>query len=176
MTVRFTPSTGDDSSAGYLVVNYIGDDPSLAQNVTRKLTQFLVEAANRAREAKLDDTREFLHGQLDQLAARVTEQGDELAHERAAHGPQAGRILAINYDVLVSTYKTVLANYEETQIAATLEKEQSGAIFSIVDPANVGQPVVPNRAAIAGLGALAGMILGGMGVVGLNRRERRALA
>jgi len=51
-----------------------------------------------------------------------------------------------------------------------------GGQFLVVDPANMGTPVVPNRLAIAGIGAFAGFVLGGMAVVGLGRRQRRALA
>ena len=95
---------------------------------------------------------------------------------RAADGPEAARLLALDYEILESTYKSVFAKLEDAQMASALESEQRGEQFVIVDAAGLGAPVVPNRLAIAGLGALAGFVLGGMTVAGLGRRQRRALA
>ena len=175
ISIRFTASNTTDST-GYFSLSYIGNDPKSAQSVTLKLTRLLINASNSNRENRLDGTRVFLRGQLDDVAERLTAKTDELARERAANGPEAGRILAIEYEMLVSTYKALLAKDEDSRLVMAMESQQKGATFLIVDEANLGTAVVPNRAAIAGIGALVGLLLGGMGIVGSHRKHRRALA
>ncbi len=174
IAVLFTPSTAGTNSIGHLVVRYVGSDPQTAQRVAQKLAQYLIEAAFRDRQAM--GSGDFLKRRLDVLAERLEAKGNDLARERAAKGPAAGRMLAIDYDLLLSTYKALFAKYEDAQLAYALEAEQKGAVFAVVDAANPGQPVPPHRLAIAGIGAMAGLILGGVGAIGLNRRQRRAIA
>lgn len=177
ISLSFNRSTGDTPSINYFRVRYVAPDPTLAQKVTSKLTLLFIKLDGERRESMIGGTRDFLERQLGVLAERLTDKGEELARERAAHGPEAGRILALDYDVLVSTYKTLSEKYADAKLAVALENEQKGGHFMVVDPANLPkQPVSPNRPAIAGIGALAGLALGGVAVFGLDRRRRRALA
>jgi uncharacterized protein involved in exopolysaccharide biosynthesis len=164
------------SSGTYFRVRYVGNQPETAQKVASKLTMDLIEESYSRRESWYRGTDEFLRGRLKVLAERVTEKGDELARERAARGPQSGRILAIDYDQLVATYKSTWAKLEDFEMTLALESQQRGANLMVVDAANLGTPVVPNRIGIAGLGALAGLAVGGMALLGVNRRQRPALA
>jgi len=176
ITILFAPSP-EGATPKYFRIRYVGPDPVLAQKVTMRLTLLFIQQDGAQRESMIAGTRDFLRRRLDALAERLTEKGDELARERAAHGPEAVRILALDYDLLVSTYKTVSAKYEDAQMAGSLESEQKGGQFMIVDPANLPrEPVGPNRLAITGMGALAGLALGGTAVLGLDRRRRRVLA
>jgi hypothetical protein len=77
---------------------------------------------------------------------------------------------------LSSRYRAVFDKYKDIQTTLAMEENDGAGALLVVDPANFGQPAVPNRAAITGLGALAGFALCGMTVVGLNRRQRQALA
>jgi uncharacterized protein involved in exopolysaccharide biosynthesis len=157
-------------------LRYVGPDPELAQKVTSKLTTSFVDQDYRMREKRVSGTKVFLQNQLKSLALRLTQKGDELTRARAAQGPEAGRLLALDYDLLVSTYKTVFAKYEEVGILEALENEKKGEGFVVVDSANLGTPVVPDRLAITGIGALAGLVLGAMTVIGMDGRRHRALA
>jgi uncharacterized protein involved in exopolysaccharide biosynthesis len=159
-----------------LRLRYVGSDPELAQKVTSKLMRFFIEQDNQNRESQVYGTRIFLQGALESLAEELTHKGDELARVRAAQGPEAARLLALDYNLLVSTYETVFAKHEEARMSERLERQQKGAQFVVVDPANVGTPVIPNRLAITGIGAFAGLVLGAMTVIGLDRRRQRALA
>ena len=163
-------------SGTYFRVRYVGDNPEIARMVAQKLTMFLLAQFNRQRENWYDGTAVFLRGQLADLADRVAETGDELDREHAAHGPKSGRVLAIDYEQLVATYKATLAKLEDVQMALALESQEKGTNLMIVDTANLGTPVVPNRTGIAGIGALVGLAVGGMALLGVNRRQRRALA
>jgi uncharacterized protein involved in exopolysaccharide biosynthesis len=173
ITVEFSPST-EGANLTYFRMRYLGTDPALAQRVMSQLTTFFIEQDNKTRETRLLGTSDFLRGQLEVIAKRLIEKQKQLARGRAEHGPEA--ILAMDYELLKSTYASVFAKYEEAQMSIAMEKQQRGGGFAVVDPANMGTPVVPNRLAIAGIGAFAGFVLGGMAVVGLGRRHRRALA
>jgi len=176
ITILFAPST-EGTTPTYFRIRYVGPDPTLAQKVTSRLTHLFLQRDGETRGATIAGTTDFLRRQLDALAKRLTEQGNELARERDANGPEAVRILALDYDVLVSTYKTLSEKYADAKLAVALESEQKGGQFMVVDAANLPkQPVSPNRLAITGSGALAGLVLGGVAVFGLDRRRKRALA
>jgi uncharacterized protein involved in exopolysaccharide biosynthesis len=171
ITVRITPS------AAAFRIRYAGSDPELAQKIAGRLTLLFLQQDGATREAHVAGTREFLQRRLDSIGERLTQKGDELARVRAADGPEAARLLALDYKLLESTYSSVFTKHEEVETAIALENEQKGGHFVIVDAANLPRtPVLPNRLAITGLGALAGLALGGMALVGLGRRQQRALA
>ncbi len=175
ITIQFPP-TPEEANPKYFRVRYVGRNAELARKVAARLTLALLQIDNSHRELQLEGTRDFLRHRLDDLATRLTETGDKLAHERAAHGLQSGRILAIDYEQLVSTYKATFAKLEDVQMAFEVELDRKGEQFLIQVPADLGTPVIPNRLGFAGLGAVAGFALGGMAVFSLNRRQRRALA
>jgi hypothetical protein len=145
-----------------------------AQKVTMKLTQQLINQTYRNRESRLFGTKDFLQSQLNKLATRLTDTGNQLARERATKRT-ANSILELDYELLVSTYKAVFAKHEDVQMMIDTEKRR-GATFVIVDPANLGKAVSPNRIAFAGVGGLVGLSLGGIAIVGTNRRQRRMVA
>jgi uncharacterized protein involved in exopolysaccharide biosynthesis len=177
ISISFNPTTGGTPSISYFRLRYVGPDPTLAQKVASKLTILFLERDGETRGAMIAGTNDFLRRQLDALAERLTEKGNELARLRAANGPEDVRILALDYEVLESTYKTLSAKYGDAKLAVALESEQKGGKFMVLDPANLPkQPVSPNRLAITGMGALAGLALGGVAVFGLDRRRKRALA
>lgn len=162
----------DPSGSGTLfMVRYLAPDPATAQNVTEKLTTRLMEQDMAKRFEQSHEEEKFLQDQLGRLAAQVEDKGEELALLRSTQGPAAGRMLALDHELLVSSYKAMFAKYQDAQMSATLQPSR----FAVVDPPQLGREVVPNRAAYAGIGALAGLAMGGMTVVGLGRRQRRLL-
>jgi len=170
-------SEGDTAMPGRsIVLRYVGYDPQLAQAVTRKLTQYLIQRDLQARANRVQGTNSFLETELQKLAARVTEQRDKIERERAAGGPGAAAVLALDYELLQSTYRTLFAKREEARLALALETNNPNS-FQVVDPAYFPlKRSSPNRLAITGIGALVGFALGGMAVAGLYRKQRRVLA
>lgn len=71
--------------------------------------------------------------------------------------------LTRDYQTLQEMYRSLLSKKEESKLAASLEQRQIGEQFKILDPARVPvRPAGPNRRQINVLGALAGLLLGGM--------------
>jgi uncharacterized protein involved in exopolysaccharide biosynthesis len=84
-------------------------------------------------------------------------------------------MLALDYELRQSTYRSLFARNEELQLLASIYQRRGG-MLQIVDPPQLGIPVEPNRMAFAIVGAIAGVVLGGAAFMGINRRQRRALA
>jgi uncharacterized protein involved in exopolysaccharide biosynthesis len=120
----------------------------------------------------LEGSKSFLESQVALLAHRLTEKGQEIARER----PRPGSVQALDYDLLQARYRTLSEKLEEAKMVMDLDARQGGEKLSVVDPANPGKPVKPNRLAISGIGALVGFALGGTAAFGLYRRHRRVLA
>jgi polysaccharide chain length determinant protein (PEP-CTERM system associated) len=69
--------------------------------------------------------------------------------------------LTRDYTTLQTTYQTLLAKRQESEIAANLERRNIGEQFRVLDPARVPErPFSPNRRLIALEGAAAGLALG----------------
>lgn len=69
--------------------------------------------------------------------------------------------LTRDYDTVQSSYRALLAKKEDSQIAANLERQQSGEQFKVIDPARVPEaPFSPNRPLIQLLGIVVGISLG----------------
>nr|AHN98019.1 hypothetical protein [uncultured bacterium lac193] len=72
-----------------------------------------------------------------------------------------------DYDTIQTTYRTLLAKREESQIATNLESRQIGEQFRIVDPARTPERAIsPNRMLINAGGAVGGLLLA-LGLIGL---------
>jgi hypothetical protein len=84
----------------------------------------------------------------------VKDKRHELALERAAHGPAAGAQLALDYELLASRYRAAFEKYEDIQTTLAMEQNDAAGALLVVDPP----------------------ALGGIAAVGLNRRQRQALA
>jgi hypothetical protein len=107
---------------------------------------------------------------LEQLALRVQKQGDEMAQHQAKQGATADGIIALDHELLVSSYKAWFAKVLDKEITSGL-----GGI-RVLDVAQLGTEVAPNRAGLAGLDACLGLAMGGIAMFGLDHRQRTALA
>jgi polysaccharide chain length determinant protein (PEP-CTERM system associated) len=80
--------------------------------------------------------------------------------------------LTRDYDTLQTTYRSLLAKKEESQIATNLENRQIGEQFRIIDPARLPErPISPNRPVIHAGGVAAGLALGLLVVLALELRD-----
>ena len=124
------------------------------------------DAARRNQITQLTAERENLDGQI---AAKAAE--DERL--RAFIASYQSRIEAVptreselteitrDYDTVQTTYRSLLAKKEESQIATNLENRQIGEQFRVVDSARQPErPISPNRVLIKVSGALAGLAMG----------------
>lgn len=69
--------------------------------------------------------------------------------------------LTRDYETLQQQYRGLLGKYEESKVAANLERRQIGEQFRILDPARVPErPFTPNRPIITAIGAAVGLMLG----------------
>jgi uncharacterized protein involved in exopolysaccharide biosynthesis len=69
--------------------------------------------------------------------------------------------LTRDYDTLQTTYRTLLAKKEESQIATNLESREIGEKFRMIDAARVPEePISPNRTIIHIAGGFVGLVLG----------------
>ena len=69
--------------------------------------------------------------------------------------------LTRDYNTLQTTYQSLLAKREESNLAANLERRSIGEQFRILDPARVPErPFSPNQLMITAGGAAGGLVLG----------------
>lgn len=69
--------------------------------------------------------------------------------------------LTRDYETLQSVYSSLLTRYEDSKIAANLERRQVGEQFRILDPPRLPEkPFSPNRVKLNAIGALLGLVLG----------------
>jgi protein tyrosine kinase modulator len=128
-----------------------------------------VSPNERARRQRLSELRAEME-QLDrQLATKQTEEqrlrGQIGSYEKrveAAPTRESELVeLTRDYETLQGLYKNLLANREESKIAANLERRQIGEQFRLIDPARIPErPFSPDRPRLNLLGVLGGLVLG----------------
>jgi uncharacterized protein involved in exopolysaccharide biosynthesis len=150
-------------------VKYLGPDPQSAQQVSSLIDRHFLEEEWQQGVNQSSEAQNFMRYRLTQLAARVQKKRDELASNQDS---AAREMIALDHELLVSSYKAWFAKTLDREMTADLTESR----FNIVEVPQLGKAVTPNRAGIAGLGALAGLMMGGMAVFGLDRRQRRLLA
>ena len=124
------------------------------------------EAAKRVRlremDAEITSLRQRIaHGEAEQqrlMQLIVTyERGVDAAPSRESELAELTR----DYETLQSVYSSLLTRYEDSKIAANLERRQVGEQFKILDePRRPEKPFSPNRIKLNAIGAFAGLVLG----------------
>jgi hypothetical protein len=175
ITIRFSTEDDDKNSVDALFVSYVGPDPEASKAVAQSLVERLLASHREDLHRRLMGSLTFVQDELHKLSFRLAEEGRELAREKAANGTAATSMLALDYELRQSTYRSLFARNEELQLLASIYQRRGG-MLQIVDPPQLGIPVEPNRMAFAIVGAIAGVVLGGAAFMGINRRQRRALA
>ena len=117
--------------------------------------------------------RQLLQKQADEQRLRGVI-GTYRARVEAAPTREAEMIaLTRDYETLQRQYRGLLEKYEDSKVAANLERVQIGEQFRILDPARVpARPFTPNRLVINAAGAAAGLGLGLLLVGLLEYRDR----
>jgi uncharacterized protein involved in exopolysaccharide biosynthesis len=83
--------------------------------------------------------------------------------------------LTRDYETLQHQYRTLLEKFEDSKIAANLERRQIGEQFRILDPARIAErPDSPNRRLITAGGGALGLLLG-VGLIALLEFRDRTL-
>lgn len=142
-----------------------------------------VSAAERARLSQLATLRAERDALSRQIAQRLKEE-EELRSVLSGYQARVERVptreaemisLTRDYDTVQSSYRALLAKKEDSQIAANLERQQSGEQFRVIDPARVPEaPFSPKRPLIQVLGLVVGLVLG-LGITALLEIKDRTL-
>ena len=159
-------------------IGFIGTEPRTVMKVTERVASLFIEENLREREVLSEGTNQFLLAQLEDVRRRLVEKNRQLRamKQPGAPGPEA-ETLAIEYEVLQTTFKDLLAKIEESRIATNLERRQIGEQFKLLDQARMPErPIAPDWreyvATGAGAGAAAGLLALLLGIT-TSRRERR---
>jgi hypothetical protein len=150
-------------SGTLLVVKYRADDRTIARDMVRRLANTLISLNMSQRMAQLHEEERYLKHLLDRAGAALEDRTDL---------PGANARLALEREMLVSSYKALFAKHQDAKMAAAALQS---ARARIVDLPELGSPVGPNRMAFAGIGGLVGFVLAGIAVVGRGRRQPPAV-
>jgi len=143
-------------------IGFIGTQPRAVMRVAERLASLLIEANMRDREALAEGTTQFLLAALENVRTRLVTKNSQLrALTRPGAPTPEAEVLAIEYDVLQTTFKDLLAKIEESHVARDLERLQIGEQFKLLDPAVLPErPIAPDWRAYVGIGAGAGVATG----------------
>ena len=141
-----------------LVVSYVGRDPKTVQKVADRISDLVINESARDRETRTAGSDQFIEATLEELKGRLATAEAKL--QTQVRGPAAAEVRR-EYEELQTQYKKWFSTREEAKIRANLERRSLGSQFRLLDAARLPQrPISPNRLSFAGLGALAGLVLG----------------
>ena len=164
-------STASDGRAGVFRLSYTGTEPRTVMKVAEKISALFVDESLMDRRVTAEGTANFLESQIEESKKRLVEHEGKLA----ALGRRPNIAEGIEFDVLQSTYRSLLEKRQEVRLAVALEARQIGETFKIVNPASYPErPVGPNRARMNLMGAGAGLVMGLVLVAALPRRQPSA--
>jgi hypothetical protein len=169
VTVTLELSEAGSGAGSWWLVKYLGPDAQSAQQVSSLIDRHFLEEEWQHGVDLSSDAQNLMNYKLTQLAARVQKKRDELTRNQDS---AAREMIALDHELLMSSYKAWFAKTLDREMTADLRESR----FNVVEAPQLGKAVTPNRAGFAGLGALAGLTMGGIAVFGLDRRQRRLLA
>lgn len=121
-------------------------------------------SALRAERTNLERQISARQGEEQELRAKIDEYQARVELVPRRESEMIG--LTRDYETLQESYRALLAKKEESQIAANLERQQSGEQFRVLDPARMPDaPFSPDRPRISLIGAAVGLLLG-LGLIG----------
>src|SRR5450631_320848 len=148
---------GDSSSTGDFSVSVRDSGPLMEVQSQLKANQ--IEISNR--QHSIAD----LQGKIDEYQSRLN---------RAPTREQELADLTRDYDQSRANYDSLLARRNQSELATNLNKSQEGEHFRMIDPPSLPtRPFSPNRFKMSLIGLFAGMILGGIAVLGGEFLEER---
>jgi polysaccharide chain length determinant protein (PEP-CTERM system associated) len=98
---------------------------------------------------------------IQQLQARITDYQARLNQEPVREQQLAD--LTRGYDQSKADYDSLLKKKNESELATSLERQQQGEHFRVLDPPNLPtRPYSPNRLKLLGIGLVVGVVLGAL--------------
>jgi polysaccharide chain length determinant protein (PEP-CTERM system associated) len=128
-----------------------------------------VSSAETARRNRLSELRSQLEAMDRQIAQKLEEEqrlrvviATYRARVEAAPRRETELVsLTRDYETLQNQYRSLLGKYEDSKVAANLERRQIGEQLRILDPASRPErPFQPNRLMIVAIGTCCGLALG----------------
>jgi len=124
--IMVIPLIAPSNSGNLFRVKYRALDSATAQQVTEKLATRLIQNDRDQRINQLNEEEKVLREQ-----ARMRDKDEELALLIAAKGERAVGTLALDRDLLVSSYKDLFAKHQDVQMAASVRQGRAGSLWWI---------------------------------------------
>jgi len=141
-------------------VGFVGTERSTVMKVAERLTAMYIDEDSQIQIRIADGTSQFLAASLEDVRRRLVEYDKRLRAARQKGDPEA-ETLAIEYDVLKTTFKDLSSKIEESRLAVALQRRAIGANLKVVDPARLPErPFSPDRRMYAAIGAAIGLAAG----------------
>jgi uncharacterized protein involved in exopolysaccharide biosynthesis len=141
-------------------IGFIGTEPGTVMRVAERLTAAAIQENLRVREQLAEGTHDFLTARLEDTRPRLVEKNKQLRAARDKRQPEA-ETLAIELEVLQTTFRDLSAKTEESRIAAERQGGQSGGELTLLEPARLPErPIAPDWRKYIGGGAGAGVAVG----------------
>ena len=155
-------------------VTFVGTEPQTVMKVTERLAALFIKEHEEDRHLLAQSTQAFLTDSLEETRRRLVERHAQLRAAREKRQPEA-ETLAIEYEVLQTTYKDLSFKVEESRIAADVEGTGRGAQLRVIEGARVPErPIAPDWRKYLGAGAGSGAVMGGLVLLlGATRPVRR---
>jgi polysaccharide chain length determinant protein (PEP-CTERM system associated) len=154
-------SKASDSGADTASVGTAKDYSDLAN----ASPMFQIQSQFKANQTEIANRQRSIH----QLQARIADYQSRLNQEPVRE--QQLTDLTRGYDQSKADYDSLLRKKNESELATSLERQQQGEHFRVLDPPNLpAKPYSPNRLKLLGIGLLVGAVLG----VGLSAATEMA--
>ncbi len=141
-------------------IGFTGTEPGTVMRVAERLTALVVQENSRIRARLAEGAHDFLAARLGDTRPRLVEKDKQLRAAREKRQPES-ETLAIELEVLQTTFKDLSAKTEESRMTAELEGRQSGGELTLVEPARLPErPIAPDWREYVGRGAGAGVAAG----------------
>ncbi len=141
-------------------VRFADADARQAMRVTERLASLFVEENIRDREVRAEGTNQFLESQIAETAARLDKKEQELERLRQA-GARVPQSELLRFEVLQSSYRSLITMSEEAKVSANLERRQIGEQIKVIDTARLPErPIDRGGLRLSLISGLAGLALG----------------
>jgi len=150
----------DGANVNSFSVSFDSTEPSSAMRVTERLASLFVQENVEDRALLAEQTVQFLQGILEDTRRRLIEI-EFMLPELTRKGSPLVTTVSADHEVLLGSYKQLLAHLEAAKQATNVERRQLGEQFKIIDGARLPErPISPRLFPYLALGALAGLAAG----------------
>jgi uncharacterized protein involved in exopolysaccharide biosynthesis len=157
-----------DSRGTVFRLSFTGADQRTVMKVTEKLSALFVNENQADRELLTQGTQAFLESQIEDVRKQLIDHETKLA--ALTRRPNVAE--TTEFDVLRSTYRSLLEKRQDVTMAAALDARSIGESFKLIDPASYPErPIGPTRSHMNLMGAGAGLVMGLVLVAAAPRRS-----